>query len=113
MTTSVHLSDEEALADAPRELSIRALPGRAIVWLLPYRRASGVIEIPDKCQPDSAEGVIINDATGYELNFGTRVGVSRLKGDGKYFEIEEEKLLNIGKDGLLIIDTQASPEYAE
>ncbi len=111
--TSVFISDEEALSRFPRHIHLRALPGRAIVWFLPYRRAEGVIEIPEDSWPDSAEGVIIHDNTIHELGRGVMVAVSRMKGDGKYFKVGEHRFCNIGEDGLLFVDLKFSPEEEE
>lgn len=101
---SVHLTDAEAVADAPQNITLRAMRGCAIVWFLPYRRAEGVIEIPDSAKEQSVEAIIIDDATGYGLATGTRVLVSRTKGEGTYFECAGETLCRIKCDGLYLVD---------
>lgn len=113
MNTSVFISDEEAMKGFPKDITLRALTGRAVVWFLPFRRSEGVIEIAEQHRPDSAEGVIVHDNTAYGLKHGTRVAVSRIKGDGKYFDVGEHKFCTVGMAGLLAIDTKASPTYAE
>lgn len=102
--STVFLSDEEAVAEQPRDVTIRAVRGCAIVWFLPYRRAAGVIEIPDAHKEQSVEAVIIDDATGYGLPTGTRVLVSRLKGEGVYFAVAGTEFCRIKRDGLYLID---------
>jgi len=91
---------------------MKAMPGKAILWFLPYRRASGALEIPEALQPESVEAIVIHDNTGYGLTPGTRVGVSRTQGNGTYFEVCEQRFCSIRAEGLLLIDTAASPQYA-
>lgn len=102
--SSVFLTDEEAVAEQPRDVTIRALAGCAIVWFLPYRRAAGVIEIPDAHKEQSVEAVIIDDNTGYDLPTGARVLVSRVKGEGVYFSVAGTEFCRIRRDGLYLID---------
>lgn len=90
---------------------VRAMRGQAIVRFHPYTR-TGVIQIPESMSPESVEADIISDNTGYGLTPGTRVGVSRSQGNGTYFDFEGERLCTIGRAGLVLIDTVASPEYA-
>jgi hypothetical protein len=99
---SVHLSDEQ-LPSAPN-VSIRAMPGCAIVWFLPYRRAEGLIEIPEGHTPQSVEAIVIHDATDFQLPQGTKVLVSRIKGEGVYFEIGGEEFCRIKGEGLYLVD---------
>lgn len=101
---SVFIPDEEALSNQPRDITIRAMHGFAIVWFLPYRRCSGVIEIPDSAKEQSVEAVIIHDNTGYELPPGTGVVVSRL--DGEYFEVAGERLCRVKRESLLLLDLE-------
>lgn len=106
--TSVHLSDAEALAAAPRNITLRAMPGCAIVWFLPYQTDGGVIELPENATPQSVNGLIIDDATGHGLPPGTKVVVSRVKGDGVYFEVEGTRFCRIKREGLILIDETAA-----
>lgn len=99
---SVHLPDEQ-LPSAP-DVSIRAMPGCAIVWFLPYRRSEGVIEIPEGHLPQSVEAIVIHDNTHHQLPMGTKVLVSRIKGDGVYFEMGGETLCRIKGEGLYLVD---------
>lgn len=105
---SVHLSDEEALADKPQEIFIRAMGGRCIVWFLPYRRSSGVIEIPDTAKEQSVEAIVIDDNSGYDLPRGMKVLVSRVKGNGRYFDLAGAQLCDVGRDGLILIEEEAA-----
>lgn len=109
---SVFASDEDALAQKPTNITLKAMPGKAILWFLPYRRNTGALEIPEAFQPESVEAVVVHDNTGYGLATGTRVGVSRTQGDGTYFEICGTRFCSIKAEGLLLIDTAASPQYA-
>lgn len=77
--------------------------GCAIVLFEPYRR-NGEIIIPEKHQEQSVEAKIIDDNTGHGLPTGTKVVVSRLKGDGVYFEVEGVRLCRVKRDGLILID---------
>lgn len=101
--TTVFLSDAEAVAAAPRNLIIRAMRGCAIVWFMPYRR-EGLVEIPEKHKEQSVEAIVIDDKTGYGLPAGTKVLVSRLKGEGEYFELGGTRLCRIRRDGLYLIE---------
>lgn len=101
---SVFIPDEVAAQEQPRDITIRAMRGCAIVWFLPYRRSDGVIEIPDAAKEQSVEAVIIDDNTGYDIPGGTPVLVSRVKGDGVYIEVEGVRLCRIKRDGLYLID---------
>lgn len=100
---SVQVSDREAVRQQPINITLRAMRGCAIVWFMPYRR-EGLIEIPDKHKEQSAEALIIDDNTGYGLRAGTKVLVSRLKGDGEYFEVNERRLCRVKREGLYLID---------
>ncbi len=99
---SVHIPDEQ-LPSAP-EVTIRAMPGCAIVWFLPFRRASGVIEIPEGHRQQSVEAIVIHDNTHHQIPMGTKVLVSRLKGEGVYFELMGETFCRVKGDGLYLID---------
>lgn len=102
--STVFIPDAEAIAEQPRNLTVRAMRGCAIVWFMPYRRDGGVIEIPEKHREQSVEAIIIDDNTGYGLATGTKVLVSRLKGEGIYFEVQEVRLCRVKRDGLYLID---------
>lgn len=109
---SVFLSEEEAISRQPKDVRLRALQGKAIVWFLPYRRTGeGVIELPEKFKDQSVEALIISDATGYKLDPGTKVIVSRF--DGEYFEVNGVRLCRVDKKALTLIDTEHSPQYRE
>lgn len=100
---TIHIPDGD-MPVAP-EITVRAMLGCAIVWFLPYRRAgSGVIELPQQCQRESVEAIIIDDNTGYGLIAGTKVLVSRERGEGIYFELGNERLCRIRAEGLYLID---------
>lgn len=99
---SVHIPDEQ-LPSAP-DVSIRAMLGCAIVWFLPYRRSEGVIEIPEGHQEQSVEAIVIHDNTDFQLPGGTKVLVSRIKGEGVYFEIGGETLCRVKGEGLYLVD---------
>lgn len=105
---SVFISDDEALAQCPQGLAIKALKGTAIVWFLPYRRTEGLIEIPGAAQPKSVEAIVIHDASEHGLDFGVMVGVSR-KG-GEDFEYQGHKLSVVPGTALVLVDTKFSPE---
>lgn len=107
-SASVFISDAEAIAQCPRNLSIKARKGTAIVWFLPYRRTEGMIEIPQSAQPTSVEAIIIHDASEHGLDFGVMVGVSR-KG-GEDFEYQGHKLAVVPGSALVLVDTKFSPE---
>lgn len=106
--SSVFASDEEAIAECPRGLAIRALKGQAIVWFLPYRRTDGVLEIPETSQPHSCEALIIHDNTGHEMEPGVLVGVSRTA--GTYFEFQGHPLCAVPGKALMLVNTRFSPE---
>jgi len=110
IASSVHLSDEEALAQCPRDLKIRALKGNAIVWFLPYRRAEGLLEIPETARPQSVEAIIIHDASEHGLDPGVKVGASRMA--GTYFEIDGHRLCTLPGSALVLVDLDFSPEVA-
>lgn len=78
---------------------IRALPKKAIVKFLPWKREA-VIEIPDSIQPNSTDAVVVSDGDG-ELPAGRRVIVSRM--DGEYFDLGGEQLCTVPKDALLLM----------
>lgn len=103
--TTVFLSDEEAIAARPRNITIRAMRGCAIVWFMPPRR-EGMIEIPERHRDQSVEALVIDDNTGHDLPPGTKVIVSRLKGDGEYFTPPgtDKKLCRVKRAGLYLID---------
>ncbi len=101
--STVHL-DDESLPPGPIYITIRAMPGCAIVWFLPYRKSEGMIELPQQCQMESVEAIIVHDNTDYQLPAGTKVLVSRVKGEGSYFEVAGERLCRIKADGLYLID---------
>ena len=108
---SCHIPDFAAVADAPTSITLRAIRGKAVVWFLPFRRSEGVIEIPDAHHPPSVEAIIVDDNTGYDLQAGTKVAVSR-SCEGNYFEVCGHRFCTVEKEGLLFIDTHASPAYA-
>lgn len=107
---TVFQSDFEAIAACPRNLTIRAMRGHSIVWFLPYRRGSGVIEIPDKYQDQSAEAIIIHDNGPHGLAPGVKVCASRLAGE--YFEIGGHRLCRMPSESVILVDTEFSPEIA-
>jgi hypothetical protein len=102
--STIHIPDE-ALPEAPKDITLRAMPGCAIVWFLPYRRAGeSVIELPQQCQMESVEAIVVHDNTGYELPAGTKVLVSRVKGEGVYIEVGDVRLCRIRREGLYLVD---------
>lgn len=105
--TSVHISDAEAIAGCPRNLSIKATQGYCIVWFMPYRTAAGILEIPENVKPESVEGVVIHDNSGYFLDPGVVVGCKR---EGEYFNYQGHKLCRVPGSALVLIDTGFSPE---
>lgn len=104
---SVHMSDEEALSGCPRDLDIKACAGFTILWFLPYRRVSGVLEIPESKRPESVEAVVIHDASEHQLDFGVVVGCAR---EGEYFTYQGHKLCRVPGSALVLVDTHYSPE---
>lgn len=105
--TSVHLSDREAIAMCPRGLDIRATAGRAILWFLPYRRSSGVLELPDTAKPEPVEAIVIHDNGENGLSEGVMVGAKR---SGEYFEYQGHRLCSIDSSDIILVDTKFSPE---
>jgi hypothetical protein len=106
--TTVFATDKEAIAACPQDLHIRAMKDRAIVWFLPYRRTSGVIEIPDKAKPQSAEAIVIDNNSSVPVGPGVMVCVSRH--DGEYFEFQGHKLCRVKAGSMILVNTQFSPE---
>lgn len=107
MTTSVHISDSEAIAGCPRDLKIKATKGNCIVWFMPYRKAGGFLEIPENAKPESVEGVVIHDNSGHFLDPGVVVGCKRA---GDNFTYQGHELSRIPEDALVLVDTGFSPE---
>lgn len=110
---SVFLTDQQAVDACPRDLNVKAMRGRVILWFLPYRRGSGVIDIPDRHKDESCEGIVIDDNTGYGLQPGVKVTASRLS--GTYFEVigrdgREHRVCTLPKEALILVDTAFSPE---
>lgn len=101
------MSDAEAIAGCPRNLSIKATQGYCIVWFMPYRTAGGILEIPENAKPESVEGVVIHDNSGHFLDPGVVVGCKRA---GDNFTYQGHKLSRIPEDALVLIDTGFSPE---
>lgn len=105
---SVFQSDEQAISACPRDLPVKALKGKAIVWFLPYRRSSGRIEIPDRHKDQSVEAIIINDNGEHGLSPGVLVGVSRM--NGEYFQCQGHRLCRVDSSALVLVNTEFSPE---
>lgn len=103
-TTCVNVSDETAAQNLPRNITLRAMRGCAIVWFMPYRY-DGQIEIPEKHREQSVEAIMIDDATGYGLSPGTKVIVSRCVQGSEYFEIEGQKFCRVPRKALYLIDS--------
>lgn len=110
---SVFLTDQQAVDACPRDLRVKAIRGNAILWFLPYRRGSGVIEIPTKHQEESCEAIVIHDNTGHGLAPGVKVAATRLA--GLYFDVKgddgrEHRVCTMPKHGLIVVDTAFCPE---
>lgn len=95
---------------APASLRLHAMPGRSIVWFMPFRRANGVLEIAEKYRESSVEAIVIDDNTHHRLPRGTKIVASRKRGHGINFTCGAVELCSIGVEGMLIIDLEFSPE---
>lgn len=105
---SVFLTDEEAIEQCPRDLTVKAIKGFAIVWFLPFRRGSGIIEIPDRHKDESAEAIVIHDNGRNALDPGVKVCVSRH--DGTYFNCKgrdgrEHRVCRVNGNSIVLVDT--------
>ncbi len=98
------ISDEDIEAMARRDLSrlnpnLKAIPGKAIVWIAPFRK-EGVIEVPWDFRNNSSEAVIVSDGSGLDLPQGTRVMVH--PEEGIMHEVDGVRLCFVEREALLL-----------
>lgn len=104
-TSTCGISDETQNAEARQALGavdgVRACRGFALLYFFGYRR-EGVIEIPEDCQPNTVEAVMVHDNTGHEIPAGTRMMCHPKV--GIYFHVNDVRLCRVPESALLLVE---------
>lgn len=94
-----------AFAELSKHEPVKAPKGKAIVWFMPYRK-EGLIDIPVIDRPNSCEGVIVDDQTGYNLAPGIKV-MAHPK-SGLIWHHHGVELVTVAADALIAIEEVAA-----
>lgn len=95
----------EVFAELKKHEPVKAPRGKAIVWFMPFRK-DGIIDLSQVDRPNSVEGVVVHDNTGYGLLPGIKIMAHPKKGlIWKHHGVE---LVTITADAMIAIEEIAA-----